>query len=164
MTKDNPKKTIPVKPASPARPGPMAGLQASALGPGVPGAVWGLALFLMVSLFLVVVGMTPLTYNVDDIKVVLFFTLGPLAMLGALAVLALKLAPLPVKGVGVWLLIYGLVLVISTVASKFKWIGWYEIVFFWASYGFLLAAHCVGGASAVDGILPAVHGDPTAGG
>src|SRR5690606_8187268 len=39
---------------------------------------------------------------------------------------------------------YGVVTVISTLASEFQWIGRYYILFFWSVLGFFLTAMCVG--------------------
>lgn len=91
----------------------------------------------------IVLAFTPWTYLLDEVKVLLFFIMGPLLMLIALGAVVLRLAPLPPRAVTWGLLAYGLVLGVSTMASAYPWIGKFYILFNWASVGFFLTAFAV---------------------
>ncbi len=95
-------------------------------------------------LALIVLAMTPLTHNLDDIKILLFLGLGPLLALGSLACLGLGAAPPPPRLVAIGLGGYLLVVALSTALSEFSWIGKFYIQFYWVAAGFFLSAMCLG--------------------
>jgi O-antigen ligase/tetratricopeptide (TPR) repeat protein len=99
---------------------------------------------LAASLFLVVIALTPFTHNLDDIKVPIFLTLGPILMLLAIATLAGGKTVWPSRWITAGLSCYLLVMFLSTLTSKYNWAGWYQIYFVWSALGFFLAAHCIG--------------------
>lgn len=126
--------------------------------PPIPGMVWVALLGIMISMTLVIFLMTPLTHNLDDIKITLFYLTGPVLMLIGLAAIYLKVVPLPPRVAGLALLGYGLVMVISTLFSNFElkgfhlvptqsdqsWIAWNQTLFVWCAAGFFMSAFCVG--------------------
>ena len=103
-----------------------------------------LTIFHIVCLTTVVLAMTPWTHNLDDIKVKLFLSLGPLLMLAALGAIALGVArgPHPIPG---WALAgFGAVILLSTLLSEYSWAGWFQVLFFWSAFGFFVSGVCIG--------------------
>lgn len=95
-------------------------------------------------LFSIMVSMTALTHNLDDIKVSLYMICGPLLALSGLGLIWLRIVPPPPRWVGIGLAGYLAVNVISTIFSDFKWISGYYIQFNWIAAGFFVSAMCMG--------------------
>ncbi len=98
----------------------------------------------MGSVALVVLSLTPLTRNLDDIKKLEFLGLGSLLAIGGLLAVADGLAPSVPKYVGWGLTAYGVVLLVSTWLSKYSWAGWPFDFFYWAAIGFFLGGMAAG--------------------
>lgn len=98
----------------------------------------------VLALFLLVLVMTPLTYNLDDIKKLWFFNTGPILFLFALGLIVLRLAPPPPRWVGLGLAAYFALMVVSAAASRYSWIGWDMVIFMWCAIGYFMTAMCAG--------------------
>lgn len=143
------RKSKPLKAASPAGGGAGAFLaeRQSATSPkSIPILIWLVLCACIVSFMAIVLAMTPLTHNLDDIKIPLFLTLGPSLMLIALAVIYLGAAPLPPRFVGFGLAGFGVIMFLSTLAANpnYRYLGWYQIMFVWSAAGFFMAGLCIG--------------------
>ncbi len=142
MAKQKPSK--PAKPASPAvdaktlRPSPA---PSPAETPLLAWLALGMNAF---SVLAVTLALTPLTHNLDDIKVKLFYMLGPVLALAALIVIGLKHAPWPSRWVGRGLLAFGLAYVISGLLAKYHWVAWNQTRYLWAALGFFFSAMVIG--------------------
>lgn len=121
---------------------PRAGVPvpASAARPmGVPSRS---ALFHLVSLVIIVLAMSPVTRNLDNIKMALYLALGPVILVAVLVESASRrIAVPPVSLLAGWSF-YLAVTLISTLLSDYRWAGVAELFFLWASLGF-----CLGGFS-----------------
>lgn len=127
----------PLKPASIRLPAVASSL--NALHP----YLW-IALMLAVAFVQIIVWwFTPDTYLLDEVKVKLFFCMGPILMLVALGAILLKLAPVPPPAIKWGLVGYSVVIVLSTLLSEHPWIGKFYVVFHWASLGFFLVAFVI---------------------
>lgn len=99
-------------------------------------------------LALIVLSMTAMTHNLDDIKVSMYFVLGPMLAIIALALIALKVVPLPPKliawGLGGWVLVTVISALISDFGHfRYRWVGGYYVQFNWITAGFFLSAMCI---------------------
>ena len=104
----------------------------------------GLLLVHAICLLIVVLGMTPLTHNLDDIKVLLFFCTGPGLMLYALIGMYRGKFPYPTRWVGGGLLAFALLLLLSTLHAEFRWEGWFQLLVFFSAMGYFLSAFVLG--------------------
>lgn len=134
MARPEPSRNAPPKKARPA---------AAEEGPGFL-ADWGPAVLVYVFLGVIILAMTPYTYNLDDIKKGLFFAFGGLLAAASMAWMALGMAPLPQRALGWGLAAYAAVLAVSTLLSEFRWVGVKFMIFNWASVGFFLGGLGVG--------------------
>jgi len=98
----------------------------------------------IVALLLVVTGMTPLTHNLDDIKILLFFIGGPILMLLATAGIAARILPTPPRVIGASLLAYLLIAFLSTLTAQFRWESWHQMALLWSAGGMFLSAMAIG--------------------
>jgi O-antigen ligase len=80
---------------------------------------------LAVALALITYSMTPLTNNLDDIKVALLFCLMPIALVAYFALFAGGKAPGGPRAMGFFLLLYVAVMAVSTLHSPHPWTGHY---------------------------------------
>jgi tetratricopeptide (TPR) repeat protein len=110
----------------------------------IPTSVLILFLLHMAVLFSIEIAMTPLTNNLDDIKQTLFHLFAPCLMTLGLVGIALKTIPLPTRWVGRGLVAYWLIMVVSTLASHFRWMGWDQVIMIWAAGGLFLSALAAG--------------------
>jgi len=110
----------------------------------IPAPLWAALAGLMASLLPIMLALTSLTHNLDDIKISLFYFLGPMLVLLSSLIVARGIAPFPTRHVCWGLLAYGAVTIVSTLCSEYKWEGWWNIVFIWSSVGFFLIAVCIG--------------------
>ncbi len=93
---------------------------------------------------MVVLAMTPLTHNLDDIKMMFFLVFGGAMAVVGLASIMFGLAPLPHRPMVIGLASYLFVMALSTTLSEFSWVGWRETVFMFAGYGFFLGGLAIG--------------------
>jgi hypothetical protein len=98
----------------------------------------------MAFLAVIVLAMTAMTHNLDDIKKALFYPLGAILAAAGIGSILLGRTPLPHRWVGWGLAAYGIVLVLSTLFSEFSWAGRSEIIFLWACFGFFLGGMAIG--------------------
>ncbi len=105
--------------------------------------IWGALGLHVVVLLSIVLAMTPFTHNLDDIKIKLFFMLGPLLTIAGLALMALRVVPAPPRFVLIGLGGYLAVVLISALASEFRWMGNFYIRFYWIAGGFFLSAMAI---------------------
>lgn len=112
----------------------------SKASPSSRGVLSGSGLFHLVSLVIIVLAMSPVTRNLDNIKMALYLALGPVILVAVLAEGALRRVSWPpvslLAGWAAWLVV-GLV---SMALSEYRWAGVSELYFLWASFGF-----CLGG-------------------
>ena len=99
---------------------------------------------LMFFLSITILALTPFTHNLDDIKVYIFMTGGPLLMLGAMALIHFGYANLPTRAVGLGLAAYFGVMIISMLLAEFNWSAPHELYFIWSAMGFFMMALCIG--------------------
>lgn len=92
----------------------------------------------------IALAMTAMTHNLDDIRVPLFYTMGPLLMLAGLGLVAFRRALSPNRRVVTGLIAYGWVLVISTLFSKYSYVGWDQFLWNWSVFGFFVSAMAIG--------------------
>ncbi len=114
------------------------------LDDGVPPLRAGLLLAHAICLLAVVLGMTPLTHNLDDIKILLFFCTGPGLMLYALIGMHQGKFPYPSRWVGGGLLAFAALLFLSTLHAEFRWEGWFQLLVFFSAMGYFLSAFVLG--------------------
>ncbi|MEN6625332.1 MAG: O-antigen ligase family protein [Candidatus Sumerlaeia bacterium] len=100
--------------------------------------------FHVILLAAIVLAMTAITHNLDDIKVLLFYIAGPILMLMGLSLAVTGQAPAPNKLIAAGLLSYGAVLLISTMVSDYAYAGWDQCLFQWAAFGFFISAMAIG--------------------
>ncbi|MCL5270760.1 MAG: O-antigen ligase family protein [bacterium] len=112
--------------------------------PSAPAIAWVCLWTLILAQFLVVAAMTAYTYSLDDIKVPIFHIAGPGLMLAALAAILWGGAPWPGRWVGRGLLAFGAAVLLSTLASHYRWIGWEQLLLLWSAAGFCMAALVAG--------------------
>ncbi|MCE5230447.1 O-antigen ligase family protein [bacterium] len=105
--------------------------------------IWGGFALHAVVLFFIVLSMTAMTHNLDDIKVSQYFIFGPALAIMALVLIGTRVVPLPPKPVAIGLVGYFAVTVISALLSKYHWIGNYYIQFNWIMIGFFLSAMAI---------------------
>ena len=93
------------------------------------------------------VAMTPYTYQLDDIKVVVIHVLGPLLIVAYLALLALGLLDPPRRGILVTLGVYYAAITVSTLLSREpqSWIAREGFQMQWVLLGPFLAFLTCGG-------------------
>lgn len=132
------------KSARPAGAALAAKASASQNPESVPPLLWAIMGLTMACLLSIMLAMTSMTYNLDDIKVPLLFGFGPMLMLLASGLIYLGQGPLPPKTAAWGLLGFGVVMILSTLASDYKSLGWYQIMFIWSVAGFFFAALCIG--------------------
>lgn len=129
----------PLKPALPRRP------ETAESRPGeLPPMIWLVLVMGILFVQIIVLWFTPFTYLLDEVKVKLFFCMGPPLMLLALGAIMLKQAPAPTGPVKWGLVAYSVVIALSTAVSAYPWIGRFYMVFHWASMGFFMFAFVVG--------------------
>jgi len=80
----------------------------------------------LISLGLLTYGMTPLTFNLDEIKVTFLFCLMPLVLTGYFVFCAKGECPSAPAPLNLLLGLYMLTMLTSTLSSKYSWIGWYS--------------------------------------
>lgn len=102
---------------------------------------------------LIMLAMSPYTYNLDDLKETLFHFLGPILFLLAVAGVALGVVPLPPKIVGLGLAAYGLALVVSTLHSAYPWIGRIMLLFYFSCFGFYFGGLASGSNKKASGMF-----------
>lgn len=99
-------------------------------------------------LALIVLSMTAKTHNLDDVKVMQYFVLGPILAIIALGLVWLKVVPLPPKSIAIGLAGLLAVTVISDLLCdvpqyRYRWIGDFYVQFNWIMGGFFLSAMCI---------------------
>lgn len=126
----------------------------NALSPDSPAPwTWLVPSLHMLLLGMIVFALTPYTYYIDDIKMALFLAGGSALALAAVAAMGLGWVPVPSKFVGIGLAAYGVVLVLSTLASAFRWAGINHLIFFCASVGFFLGGMACGSSRATSRVF-----------
>lgn len=108
--------------------------------PASRGVLSRAAFFHFFALVIIVLAMSPATRNLDNIKMALYLALGPAILAAVLVEGMWRRIPVPtvtlLLGWTAWL---GVSLV-STLVSEYRWAGFHELAFLWASFGF-----CLGG-------------------
>ncbi len=99
-----------------------------------------LFLILAIALALITYSMTPLTNNLDDIKVAILFCLMPIALVAYFALFAGGKAPGGPKAMGFFLFLYIVVMAVSTLNSPQPWTGYHFTGVTIASLGGYFAA------------------------
>lgn len=100
--------------------------------------------FHIAALVLVVLSMTPLTHNLDDIKVTQLLIFGSILSAWGVWLMARGALPVPSRLVGWGLGLYWLAMIFSTLFSEFRSSGWHEVLFTWACIGFFFGGMAAG--------------------
>lgn len=98
----------------------------------------------LAALVAIVLAMTPYTYILDAVKQVIFLCAGPVLLMLAVGAIFARQAPAPERGVTLGLVAYGAVLLVSTLTSRYRWIGWWECLMFVSAAGFFMAGFGAG--------------------
>jgi hypothetical protein len=129
----SPRPSVPVETFAPLEPDESLSIQARIL--------FALLIFCLAALMF---GMTPFTYNLDDIKVSILFILFPIPLFLYFMFRAQGQAPSPPKSLNVALAAYIAVVLISTARAEYKWIAFYMTGFILAALGgYFGAVSCV---------------------
>lgn len=110
----------------------------------IPSSLNAFSWFHIAALALVVLSMTPLTHNLDDIKVTELFISGSILSAWGIWMMARGNLPVPSRFVGWGLGLYWFAMILSTILSDFGWAGWHEVIFTWASIGFFFGGMAAG--------------------
>jgi O-antigen ligase len=94
----------------------------------------------LAAVVVIVLAMSPATRNLDNIKMALYLVLGPVVLVVALGEMALGRLRRPPVFLVAALAAYFIVSLLSFAFSKYRWVGYPELLFLWASFGF-----CLGG-------------------
>ena len=110
----------------------------------LPASLWVVFAAAVLCIQSIVLAFTPFTYLLDEVKVTMFFIMGPLLMLLAVGSIFMGRAPWPPRAAAWGLLAYGIICVLSTMVSQYPYIGKFYLLFNWASAGFFMAVFVVG--------------------
>lgn len=95
-------------------------------------------------LFSLVLAMTPLTHNLDDIKYTLHFIYGSVLMLSGVGVLIFYPSLRINRFIAGTLALYTVIYFLSAILSEYHWITFFYVKFHWAALGFFLIPAIIG--------------------